>query len=127
MTTERQPKLRVSSSQPQSAAGKLLFVAIVALVSVGCGSAPPPDPHANRMVYYDHATKKAIVYNVSRTTPTLHPQTGKPTLVPACYCAQCKLWFPAPPIEVRQRNPKAVICPKGHALTMDGPWPDEVL
>ncbi len=79
------------------------------------------------MVYYDRATKKAVVYNTSREMPVNHPQTGKPTLVPASYCSQCKQWFPSPPIEVRQRNPKAVICPKGHALSPDGPWPDEVL
>ena len=104
-----------------------LFVTCGIVLAVGCGSAPSPDPHANRMVYYDRATKKAIVSNISREMPALHPKTGKPTLVPASYCSQCKQWFPSPPIEVRQRNPKAVICPKGHALSPDGPWPDEVL
>ena len=97
------------------------------MLAVGCGSAPPPDPHANRMVYYDRETKKAVVYNVSREMPTLHPLTGRASLVPASYCSQCQKWFPSPPIEVRQRNPKAVICPKGHSLTQDGPWPEEKL
>ena len=101
--------------------------AFAVAITLGCGSAPPPDPQANRMVYYDRETKQAIVSDISTEMPAKHPQTGKPTLVPAAYCAQCQKWFPAPSIEVRQRNPKAVICPKGHALTPDGPWPEESL
>ena len=102
-------------------------VAFGLLLAVGCGSAPPPSPRANQMVYYDRATQTAVVYKASRETATIHPKTGKPTLVPASYCWKCQKWFPAPPIEVLQRNPKAAVCPKGHALTPDGPWPDEVL
>ena len=97
------------------------------LIVLGCGAVPPPDPQANQMVYFDRTTKKAVVYNVSREIPAMHPQTGKPTLVPALYCPQCQKWFPAPPIEVRERNPKAMICPKKHSLTLDGPWPEESL
>lgn len=102
-------------------------IAFVMAMTLGCGSAPPPDPRANQMVYYDRATQKAVVYNISRNIPALHPHTGQPTLVPALYCSQCQKWFPAPPIEVRERNPKAVICPKKHRLTPDGPWPEESL
>jgi hypothetical protein len=101
-------------------------VAFLMLVTLGCGSAPPPDPRANRMVYYDRATKTPVVSDISGEIPAIHPQTGKPTLVPASYCPQCQKWFPSPPIEVRQRNPKAAICSKGHSLTQDGPWPEEV-
>ncbi len=103
------------------------LVAFGCLLALGCGSAPPPDPHANRMVYYDRETKSAVVYHISREMPVPHPQTGKPTLVPASYCPQCQKWFPSPPVEVRQRNPQAAICPKGHTLTPDGPWPTEIL
>ena len=102
-------------------------VAYAMAMTLGCGSAPPPDPPANQMVYFDRATKKAVVYHVSHEMPVIHPDTGQPTLVPAMYCSQCQSWFPAPPIEVRQRNPKAVVCPKRHALTPDGPWPDKSL
>jgi hypothetical protein len=101
-------------------------VAILMLATLGCGSAPP-DPKANRMVYYDRETRKAVVSNISQEMPAIHPQTGKPTLVPSSYCPQCQQWFPSPPIEVRQRNPEAAICPKGHALTQNGPWPEETL
>jgi len=81
------------------------------------------------MVYFDRGTKKAVVYNISTELPALHPGTGKPTLDPASYCPHCKKWYPAPPLEVRERNPKANFCPKGsgEALTLDGPWPNEVL
>lgn len=109
---------------------KLLVIWSVALgflIVLGCGSSPPSDPHANQMVYYDRATKRAVVYNISRVSPALHPQTGQPTLVPALYCTECQKWFPAPPIEIRERNPKALICPKKHRLTPDGPWPEESL
>ncbi len=79
------------------------------------------------MVYYDRATKKPVVYDVGHEFPELHPQTGQRTLVPASYCETCQKWLPSPPIEVRERNPKAAQCPKGHPLTPDGPWPDEEL
>ncbi len=103
------------------------LVAGALLMVLGCGPASPPDPRANQMVYFDRATKNAVVYNVSREMPVIHPRTGMPTLVPALYCVQCQKWFPAPPIEVRERNPKAMICPKKHPLSHEGPWPDEVL
>ena len=81
------------------------------------------------MVYYDRGAKAAVVYNTASEFPETHPVTGKPTLVPAMYCSHCNKWYPAPPIEVLERTPKAAICPKGSGekLTLDGPWPDEVL
>lgn len=79
------------------------------------------------MVYFDRETKRAVVFNVSREMPTLHPNTGRATLVPASYCETCQAWYPSPPIEIRERNPKANQCPKGHQMTLKGPWPDEVL
>lgn len=104
-------------------------VCLAVLFAMGCESAPPPDSNANQMVYFDRGTKKAVVYNISTELPALHPGTGKPTLDPASYCPHCKKWYPAPPLEVRERNPKANFCPKGsgEALTLDGPWPNEVL
>lgn len=102
-----------------SMGGTLLFVLLA-----GCGASPTPlDPRANQMVYYDRDTKQPLVENVSRTIPAIHPKTGQATLVPASYCPECKQWLPSPPIEVRERNPEATRCPKGHALTQDGPWP----
>lgn len=99
---------------------------LMTLLGAGCGAAAPPaDPRANKMVFYDRDTKQPVVENISRTIPAIHPRTGKATLVPASYCATCKAWFPSPPIEVRERNPKAAACPKGHALTVDGPWPEQ--
>ena len=95
----------------------LLFV-------VGCGSEVVSDPRSNRMVYYDRDTKQPVVENISRTVPAIHPKTGKATLVPASYCPECRKWFPSPPIEVRERNPQAAVCPQGHRLTLDGPWPE---
>lgn len=102
-------------------------MAFAIATTLGCGSAPPADPQSEQMVYYDRATKKAVVYNRSSESLVIHPDTGKPTLVPAAYCSQCQSWFPAPPFEVWQRNPKAVVCPKKHALTLDGPWPEDTL
>ena len=97
------------------------------LIWGGCGASSPPDPHAGQMVYFDRTTKQPVVYRIAQEFPVVDPRTGKPTLVPASYCAQCQKWMPAPSIEVRQRNPKAALCPKGHALTLDGPWPETVL
>lgn len=91
-----------------------------------CGtSTPVEDPHVGQMVYIDTATGTPFAANISRETPAIHPDTGKRTLVPALYCATCKQWYPAPPLEVLQRNPAAGKCPKGHGkLATEGPWPE---
>ncbi len=97
----------------------------------GCGSGGPSpeiDPRLGKMVYFDQETKAAVVSNIMTQTPAVHPATGRPTLVPASYCAKCQRWYPAPPIEVRERNPQSAKCPKtGGPLTLDGPWPDKSL
>lgn len=99
------------------------------LICLGCGGSPTPvDPRLGKMVYIDQETRLAVVDNVSTQTPAIHPGTGRATLVPASYCKTCQKWLPAPPIEVRERNPAAGKCPKsGDVLTLDGPWPETIL
>ena len=98
---------------------------LVVLVSSCGSSAPIEDPHAGQMVYIDTATDLPFASNISRETPAIHPDTGKRTLVPALYCATCRKWYPAPPLEALQRNPAASKCPKGHGkLATEGPWPE---
>ena len=64
-----------------------LWAGLTGLLLAGCDSAPsPPKPEANQMVYFDRGTKRAVVYNIASEFPEIHPQTGKPTLVPASYC-----------------------------------------
>lgn len=100
-------------------------MSVAVLLSACTPSAPVEDPHAGQMVYIDTATDAPIAANISRETPAIHPDTGKRTLVPALYCATCQKWYPAPPLEVLQRNPAAAQCPKMHGkLSTEGPWPD---
>ncbi|MBX3443224.1 MAG: hypothetical protein KF774_12530 [Planctomyces sp.] len=76
-------------------------------------------------VYYDTATKSTFVMERAFETPAVHPQTGRPTLVPAIHCPKCSQWRPTPPVEELQRNPKAMECPRcGTRMSFDGPLPD---
>ncbi len=109
----------------------LILILTTLLVVSGCGEAPTPPAadQTNQMVYYDRVTRKPVVYNIAREFPAIHPATGKPTMVPACYCPKCQKWYPSPPLEIRERNPEVMQCPKkcGAKMTLTGPWPDEVL
>ena len=97
---------------------------LATLLCAGCGAATDSETEPEKMVYFDRETKTAVVYEVAEEFPATHPKTGRRTLVPACYCETCDKWFPAPPIEVRERNPAATQCPKGHQTALDGPWPN---
>ncbi|MFO1005225.1 MAG: hypothetical protein U0929_04640 [Planctomycetaceae bacterium] len=111
--------------------GVLILAVVVCLSVSGCSEAPesPAAEQANQMVFYDRDTKQPVVYNIAREFPAIHPNTGKPSLVPACYCPKCQKWYPSPPLEVRERNPEVMQCPKkcGTKMTLTGPWPETVL
>lgn len=101
----------------------LIFVALALCCS--CAAETPADPErGGQMVYIDTATEQPFVANISREFPALHPDSGERTLIPALYCPTCQKWYPAPPVEVLQRNPAAAKCPKsGDFMTANGPWP----
>jgi len=105
---------------------RIICALSVLIFASSCDSpAPIEDPHAGQMVYIDTATDTPLAANISRETPAIHPDTGKRTLVPALYCATCQKWYPAPPLEILQRNPAAAQCPKSHGkLSTEGPWPE---
>lgn len=105
----------------------LIVIGGFALPAVyGCGTSASPGTQADARdaVYYDRATKAPVVAPRSEEVPAKHPVTGKPTLVPALYCKQCDKWYPAPPLEVQQRNPESRNCPKHKKpMTTKGPLP----
>jgi hypothetical protein len=95
--------------------------------AAGCQSKPAAEttPPA-QSVYVDTRTGQVVRAEHSAALPAVNPGTGKRTLMPGLYCAECRKWYPAPPLEVRQRTPNAGQCPRhGTALTADGPLPGE--
>lgn len=123
--TLRRTRKRARARSQWVASALLGFYSLLNLT--GCVRHPEMGNEVARMVYYDRATKQPVVYNAYREYPVVDPRTGEATLVPASYCSTCEVWFPSPPIEVRERNPQSALCPKGHSLDMDGPWPDTEL
>ena len=76
------------------------------------------------MVFIDTKTKQVLRQAPSPDVPALNPATGTKTLVPAGYCDKCQRWDPLPALEVLQRNPALLRCPKTKTeLRFDGPIP----
>lgn len=97
------------------------------LILLGCNSATPPAESVTvDQVAYDQKTKQSYVISGDVTLPTAHPNVPGSTLQPALFCSRCQKWYPAPPIEVLNRNPGAANCPRDSTpLTSDGPFPEE--
>jgi hypothetical protein len=63
---------------------------------------------------------EAIVYVCTETyetlsappqsVPAINSKTGRRTLYRGVYCVECKRWYPAPPSEHRNGNPKPLRC-----------------
>lgn len=100
------------------------LAALAVLSTAGCGKTEPEQQVPAEMVYFDRATKKPVVAAAGDEVPAKHPVTGKRTLVPALYCSKCKNWYPAPPLDLQQRDPNARNCPRHKIpMTMNGPRP----
>lgn len=105
----------------------VFWICLVTSAAIGCSGAPPPvlDPLDGQTVFVDTVTGKAFPGQPTEELPAIHPQTGKRTLMPGLYCAKCQAWYPSPPLEVRQREPKSLRCPKtGELMTPHGPPPE---
>ncbi len=81
------------------------------------------DLNRQQVVYVCTETGRPFVMPVAQV-PAKHPETGRNTLMPGLYCAQCRAWYPGPPFDVGQRNPNSLLCPK-HRVPMvpRGPLP----
>src|SRR5262245_33403847 len=101
------------------------LVLALCVLAAGCGGASEAKTAAQaQRVYFDSETKQPVAADMSPETPAVNPKTGKRTLMPALYCAQCQAWRAAPPLRELQRNPKARMCPKCNGpLVADGPLP----
>ncbi len=103
------------------------WIVLVVSAAIGCGGAPPPpaDPLDGQMVFVDTLTRKTFLRQPTDELPAVHPESGKRTLMPGLYCAKCQAWYPSPPLDVRQREPKSLRCPKtGELMTPHGPPPE---
>lgn len=103
------------------------LIGLALSIVAGCDSNPPP-PSVNafdgQMVYVDTLSRKTFLGQPTEELPAVHPVTGQRTLMPGLYCAKCQAWYPAPPLEVRQREPQSLRCPmSGDLMTPDGPLP----
>ncbi len=88
-------------------------IVLLLLLGAGCGGAAPRLTHVPTgwsSMTRDEAANRGKTSR-RRRLPSI-PATGRATLVPASYCPVCKAWQPSPSIELRQRNPKAALCPK---------------
>ncbi len=91
---------------------KLLWtlVGCISLLS-GCGGESSAETTENNIPYLCTETNK-LVYSHEQTTPAIHPETGRATLVRALYCPKCKHWRPVPPTDAYPGNPLTFPCPK---------------
>lgn len=97
---------------------------ISVMLFAGCGPTGAA-PVETQMVYVDTADHRVLLMPQQPTTPAVSPVTGKRTLVPGLYCAECRRWYASPPPEVLQRSTAAYRCPRGgHPMRPDGPPPD---
>ncbi len=89
---------------------------------VGCGDSQDAVPP--QAVYFDTASKQAVVFPASGEYPAIHPETGQPTLMPAMHCPQCAAWRQVPPPEQLNRSATPALCPRCRSrLQIEGPLP----
>ena len=101
-----------------------VLLPMIAVLIAGCGKQPADSSKSATRVYVDVETKSPVVAPRTSDLPAVNPKTGRRTLMPGLFCARCRRWHPAPPLEEMQRNPAARKCPKcGRALSSDGPAP----
>jgi len=105
----------------------MLCLVPVAALPLGCGDTGTAQRERDgKMVYVDRVTAEALVADISDEIPAVHPVTGKNTLMPGLYCAECKKWHPVPPADQINRLPGATRCPiTGRPLAIEGPWPED--
>ena len=99
------------------AAGILLTLGAIAWFTLGRGetrlSAAPPPPAQVMWLCLETGRLSEGPRPVSADeAPRVNPETGRPTLVQALYCAKCQGWRPRPPAAVRERMPGGPVCPK---------------
>ena len=105
---------------------RLLSLGVIAL-PLGCDSGTA-DPGPTRAVYFDMATKRVLVADVTSQYPAVHPETGQATLMPAMYCEVCQEWRQVPPPDQWNRGPMPLLCPKDKTpLVPTGPLPEEAV
>jgi hypothetical protein len=98
----------------------LLLGLALFLVLPNWGSAPEASENGDT-VYLCSETQE-LIRTTLQTTPAVHPQTGRATLLRALYCDQCRRWHAVPPPDAYNGNPLAYPCPKHRSpMTQDGP------
>lgn len=95
---------------------------LTSLAVAGCSGANGDAKDGATMVFVCTETGKVITAPPGET-PALNPDTGRKTLMPGLYCAQCRKWYPSAPLEVAQRNPASRLCPK-HRTPMETKGPE---
>lgn len=91
------------------------------------GTAAPPVEARPLMTFVCQKSGQVFV-GVARPTPFANPATGEATVVPAMYCRAEKKWHPAPPPELLQTRPSAILCPKTRQpMSLDGDHPEDAI
>lgn len=135
MISSRKPPSLTTCLQPQMKHTKGFrelthtgsLIALLAGLMTGCG-ASDDDEKIARAVYIDLATKRAVVADVAKVYPAVHPVTGDTTLMPAMHCPRCDQWRQVPlPEQVNQMSQTLQCFKCKTALSPDGPFPPEAL
>lgn len=108
-----------------SIAGLLIAGRMLYPVFAGDHSSPVREEELREMVHICRESGETFVLRAT-TSPEKHPHTGKMTLMPGLYCAKCREWRAAPPLDVLHQNPSARLCPKDKTpMTIEGPQPEK--
>lgn len=100
-------------------AGWLLYPSLA-----GDRFAPVRDEERPERVFVCRESGDVFVLRAQESVET-HPRTGKTTLMPGLYCAQCGKWRASPPLAVLQQSESARQCPVHHVpLQCEGPLPN---
>lgn len=104
----------------------LIVLGICSLLLIGCGGSESGGPETTAVLVDSTSFDVVLLPEMPSRFPAVHPETGRPTLMPALNCPECRKWYPVPPLEELVRIPGATHCPRtGTQLIPDGPLPDE--
>ncbi|HUG91805.1 MAG TPA: hypothetical protein VML55_13285 [Planctomycetaceae bacterium] len=101
-----------------------LGLSICVVISLVTG--PDASAETDAQVVYLCRETQELIRGRPQPTPAVNPETGRPTLYRALYCAKCEKWQAVAPSEVYGGNPLSTVCPRHREpMSPEGPLPGE--